>query len=83
MILDLEILMLSDAELRRIFKFVYARAQQPLFLQSFAAALLCAEDEQDFRLLRYAAVMFVSKYNLGCYLCEEGPGAERSLSNGG
>jgi len=70
MILDLEVLKLTDDELRRIFKLVYARGMQPLFLQSFAAALLCAEDEQDFRLMRSTAVVFVAKYNLGCFLVE-------------
>jgi hypothetical protein len=70
--LDLEVLMLSDAELRRIYKFVYARAEQPAFLQSFAAAYLMATDEQDMRMLRNAAVMFVGKYNLACYLVEPG-----------
>jgi len=70
LILDMEVLMLSDDELRRIFKFVYARATQPHFLQSFAAAFLCAEDSDDIRVLRQAAVMLVGKYNLGCFLCE-------------
>jgi len=73
MILDLEMLCLTDDELRRIYKFVYARGMQPLFLQSFAAALLSAEDPQDFRIMRNQAVIFVAKYNLGCFLCEEGP----------
>jgi hypothetical protein len=70
MIIDLETLNLSDDELRRIFKWVYARGVQPKFLQSFAAAFLLAEDPQDFILLRKSAVMLVAKYNLGCFLCE-------------
>lgn len=70
MIIDLETLNLSDDELRRIYKWVYARGVQPNFLQSFAAAFLLAEDPQDFILLRKSAVMLVAKYNLGCFLCE-------------
>lgn len=78
LLLDLEVLMLSDDELRRIYKFVYARAHQPAFLQSFAAAFLMAEDEQDVRMLRNVAVLFVAKYNLGCYLVEPSDGMEKS-----
>lgn len=70
MTIDLEVLQLSDDELRRIYKFVYAFAQQPNFLQSFAAAFLLASDPQDFAILRKNAVIFVAKYNLGCYLVE-------------
>lgn len=69
MILDLELIRLSDDELRRIYKYVYARAMQPLFLQSFAAAFLSAP-EDDFRVMRGTAVILVAKYSLGCFLCE-------------
>lgn len=67
---DLEVLRLSDDELRRIYKFVYAFGIQPNFLQSFAAAFLLANDEQDMRLMRNCAVMFVAKYHLGYLLVE-------------
>lgn len=70
--------MLSDEELRRIYKFVYARAHQPAFLQSFAAAFLLATDEQDLRMLRNMAVVFVAKYNLGCYLVDAVEGVEKT-----
>ena len=72
--------MLSDAELRRIYKFVYARAEQPAFLQSFAAAFLIATDEQDLGMLRNCAVMFVAKYNLACYLVEAGSVGEARIA---
>lgn len=68
--LDLEVLRLTDDELRRIYKFVYAFAIQPAFLQSFAAAFLLAEDQLDVRLMRNCAVTFVAKYHLGYLLVE-------------
>ena len=70
MIVDLEVLSLTDDELRKIFKYVYARAMQPNFLQAFAAAFLGATDPVDLSILRKCAVMLVAKYNLGCFLCE-------------
>lgn len=69
--LDLEYLTLSDDDLRRIYKFVFASPEQPHFLRAFAEAFLTAFDDQDFKLMRNVAITFVAKYHLGCYLVSD------------
>lgn len=72
MTLSLELDQLSDQEILHIFRQVYHSAQQPNFLQSFAAALLLC-DQRDFALLRGVAVILIAKYSLGCYLASYEP----------
>jgi len=77
---SLAIARLSDDELKRIYLEVQRRTLEPKFLHYFAEALLSAEKREDFMTLRPIAVLFVGKYGLGCYLCEEPPemGMEKS-----
>ena len=77
MTIDAELRLLTDEEILFIFKQVYRRGHQPNFLQSFGAALLLANREVDFRTMRPAAVIFIAKYSLGCYLVPE-EGIEKS-----
>jgi hypothetical protein len=63
---------LSDEQIREVMRSAYHQGAQPAYLQSYAAAIIQAP-EQDFLALRLMTVFVIRKYQLWKYLQGEHP----------